>query len=75
MPYCLIFLLLENFPTGLHLRAGIYFVDSLPKTHSGKFIRKEITEMLKKMFIAAKENDPLIQSYLSDIPDNYKRLI
>lgn len=69
------FFLIENFPNGLKLRGGVYFVDSLPKTPSGKYIRKEITEMLKKMFNATKENDPLIQSYLSDIPDNYKRLI
>lgn len=65
----------ENFPNGLKLRGGVYFVDSLPKTHSGKFIRKEITHMLKKLFDELKSSDPLIQSYLSDIPDDYKRLI
>lgn len=66
---------IENFPDGLKLRGGVYFVDSLAKTHSGKFIRKEITDTVKKLFIAAKESDPLIQLYLSDIPDDYRRLI
>ena len=66
---------IENFPNGLKLRGGVYFVDSLPKTPSAKFIRKEITDTVKKLFNAAKESDPLIQSYLSDIPDEYRRLI
>lgn len=65
----------ENFPNGLKLRAGVYFVDSLPKTPSGKFIRKQITDVIQKLFNAAKDSDPILQGYLSDIPDDYKRLI
>lgn len=68
-------MLTEHFPDGLKLRGGVYFVDSLPKTHSGKFIRKEITDAIEYMFNAAKENDPQIQQYFSDISDDYKRLI
>lgn len=64
-------------PNGLKLRGGVYFVDSdsIPKTNSGKYIRKEITDTVKRMFNATRENDPLLQSYLSDIPDEYKQLI
>lgn len=69
------YLLTENFPNGLRLRGGVYFVEALPKTPSGKFIRRDITDTVKSMFDATKESDPLLQSYLSDIPDDYKRLI
>lgn len=71
----IVYLLIENFPNGLKLRGGVYFVDSLPKTNSGKYIRKEITDTVKGMFNATKDTDPLLKSYLSDIPDDYKRLV
>lgn len=65
----------ENFANGLRLRAGVYFVDSLPRTHNGKLIRNKITQMAAEMFKVAKENDPDIQKCLSEIPEEYKRLI
>lgn len=72
---CLIISKIDNFANGLKLRGGVYFVDLLPKTPSGKFIRKQITDVVKKLFNAAKDSDPRLQGYLSDIPDDYKRLI
>ena len=67
--------MIENFSNGLRLRGGVHFVDSLPKTHNGKFLRNKITEMAEKMFKVAKENDRDIEKYLSDIPDEYRKLI
>lgn len=70
-----VFVFTENFANGLRLRGGVYFVDSLPKTHTGKLIRKKITEMTEKLFKMTKQTDPDIQKYLSEIPDEYKKLI
>lgn len=68
-------LMIENFPDRSKLRGGVYFVDSLPKTHNGKMIRKEITDLATAKFTSAKSNDPDLQSYLSDFPDEFRRLI
>lgn len=65
----------EKFPEGLQLRGGIYFVDSIPKTHNGKFKRNKIVKMAEEMFKAAIKSDRDIQRYLSDIPNEYKKLI
>uniref|UniRef100_A0A182QIE9 AMP-dependent synthetase/ligase domain-containing protein n=1 Tax=Anopheles farauti TaxID=69004 RepID=A0A182QIE9_9DIPT len=31
------------------LRGGVYFVEELPKTHSGKILRRKVTEMIRAM--------------------------
>lgn len=65
----------DHFPKRLWLRAGIYFVESLPKTGSGKLVRREIAKVAIKMFEEAKESDPNIRSYVSDIPEAFRKLI
>lgn len=66
---------LEKFPSRSRLRGGVYFVDSLPNTHSGKLIRRKITEIATDMFKAAKSSDPDVQSYLREIPEEFRKLI
>lgn len=66
---------IEKFPIRSRLRGGVYFVDSLPKTFTGKPIRKEIVEIAAQRFKSIKESDPDIQSYLSDIPEKFRKLI
>lgn len=65
----------EHFPSRSRLRGGVYLVESLPTTHNGKLIRRQITELATEMFKTAKENDPDIQSYLKDIPEEFRKLI
>lgn len=65
----------ENFPNGLKLRAGIYFVDAIPKTPTGKFSRKKVTELAEQHFKMAKQNDPDVQQHLLDISEEYRRMI
>lgn len=69
------FLRLDNFPRRLWLRAGVYFVESLPKTGTGKLVRREIIKIATKLYEEAKHNDPDIQSYASDIPEAFRKLI
>ncbi|XP_073843612.1 uncharacterized protein [Musca autumnalis] len=38
---------MQNFE---HLRGGVYFVDSFPRTASGKTIRRNVTEMCEKLW-------------------------
>ena len=57
------------------LRGGVYFVDSLPKTPSGKVIRGKVTELATEIFHKAGINDPDIQSYIADIPEYVRKLI
>lgn len=66
---------LEHFPNQTRLRAGVYFVDSLPKTSNGKLVHREITKLASEMFDVAKQSDPEIQSYFSDIPAEFEKLI
>lgn len=70
-----IHIFIEKFSSGLRLRAGIYFVDSIPKTPTGKFVRKKVMELAEQFFKVAKEVDPDVQKHLLDIPDEYKRLV
>lgn len=65
---------IEKFPIRSRLRGGVCFVDSLPKA-TGKPIRKEIVEIAAQRFKSIKESDPDIQSYLSDIPEEFRKLI
>lgn len=57
------------------LRGGVYFVDSLPKTPSGKIIRRKVAEYATELFHKSGINDPLIKSYISDIPEVVRKLI
>lgn len=63
----------EPFPRRLWLRAGVYFVKS--KTGTGKLLRREITKTASQLFEKTKHNDPDIQSYVSDIPEAFRKLI
>lgn len=65
----------DHFPKRLWLRAGVYFVESFPKTGSGKLMRGEITKIVREMFENVKQNDPDIRSYVSDIPEAFRKLI
>lgn len=66
----------ETLPKRSWLRGGVYFVDSLSKTNNGKLLRREITKIASKMFREAKQNnDPEIESYLSDLPIEFRQLI
>lgn len=65
----------ENFSNPSKLRGGIYFVDSLPKTHNGKLIRKKITQIATEMFRKIQDTDPDIQLFLSDIPEEFRMFI
>lgn len=66
---------IDNFPNGLKLRAGIYFVDSIPKTPTGKFVRRKATELAEQLFKVAKESDLDVQQHLLDISEEYRRMI
>lgn len=68
-------LILENFPERSWLRAGVYFVQSLPVNSNGKLLRREITKTAIELFEAAKLSDPDIRSYVSDIPEAFRKLI
>lgn len=65
---------LDKFPNRYKLRGGIYFVDALPKTNSGKPLRPKITAMAAEYFKMAKQNDP-IKAFLMDIPEEFQHLI
>lgn len=67
--------MIDRFPKRSWLRAGVYFVESLPKTGSGKLVRREITKMATEMFEKAKRNDPNIQSYFLDIALEFRNII
>lgn len=69
------FIIVETFPKRSRLRGGVYFVDSLEKNLNGKLMRKTVTEMATALFKAAKNNDPDIQSYLQDIPEEFRKMI
>lgn len=74
--YLLIYIFyLDNFPNRYKLRAGVYFVDSIPKTHTGKHIRGQATKLATQLFDKLKENDPVIKLFLSDIPEQFRKLI
>lgn len=66
---------LENFPSRLKLRGGVYFVDSLPRTKNGKLRRKEITDIATELFRATMDTDPQIQLHLSEIPSEFRNLV
>lgn len=38
----------DKFPTQKHLHGGVYFVDSLPMTPTGKFKKKLVTDIATK---------------------------
>lgn len=65
----------ENFSDGLKLRAGVYFVDTLPRTHNGKLMRNKATKMAEEKFIIAMGNDPDVRNHLFDISVGYRKLI
>lgn len=67
--------IIENFADGLKLRGGVYFVDSIPKTPTGKFVRKQATEIATKLFETAKNTDKDVRQYLLDIPENFRKII
>ena len=67
--------ILEKFPKRSWLRAGVYFVESLPKTNNGKLVPREITKMASEMFEELKQKDTDIQLYLADIPLEFRKLI
>lgn len=50
-------------------------MNELPKTHNGKMIRKEITKFATQKFRSARENDAELQSYLDDIPKEFREII
>lgn len=66
---------LDKFPNRSKLRAGIYFIDALPKTNSGKPMRPKIIAMATELFKTAKQNDPIIKSFLMDIPVGFQHLM
>lgn len=66
---------LDTFPNRSKLRAGVYFVNSLPKTTSGKPMHSKIVEITAELFNVAKYNDPIVKSFLMDIPTEFKHLI
>lgn len=57
------------------LRGGIYFVDSLFKTHNGKLDRIQIRKQAAYLFYKAQNSDPDIQTLLNDFPEDYRKLI
>lgn len=59
----------------MKLRGGVYFVDSLPRTKSGKLRRKEITDIATKLFHATMHMDAQIQLHLSEIPSEFRNLV
>lgn len=71
----IILFIIDKVPSHSKLRGGVYIVDSLPKTHNGKIVRRTILEKTTKMFEAIKNIDLDIQSYLQDIPDEFRKLI
>lgn len=66
---------LDHFPSRLWLRGGVYFVDSFPKTATGKIIRRKVTELATDKFYKAGVNNSDIQSYIADIPEEFHHLI
>ncbi|XP_031635418.1 4-coumarate--CoA ligase-like 7 [Contarinia nasturtii] len=68
-------LVANHFPKREWLRGGVYFVDSLPKTPSGKIIRRKVAELATEIFHKRGINDPDIQAYIADIPEEYHKLI
>lgn len=64
-----------NFPNRAKPRGGVYFVDKLPKNHNGKLIRSEISHYATEQFRTARENDAELQSYLADIPEEFRAII
>lgn len=67
---------LDKFPDRSWLRGGVYFVESLAKTHNGKVVKREVTQLAQKLFERAlKTNDEMVLASLSVIPDEYRRLI
>lgn len=68
--------LLDNFSDRLKLRGGIYFVQSLAKTNTGKLRREAITHRAAEMFREAiRCNSSDIRSYLADIPDQFIKIM
>lgn len=65
----------EKYSSRSRLGGGIHFVDSMPKTNSGKVIRREVMEMASEFFKTARNTDPHIQSYLQEIPEDFRDLI
>lgn len=66
---------IAKFADNLKLRGGVYFVDSLSKTDTGKFRQRDITKLAAELFSRAKISDPDIQSYLLDIPEEFRTII
>lgn len=65
----------DKFPNRSKLRAGVYFVDALPKTNSGKPMRPKIIAMAAELFKTAKQKDSVVKSFLSDVPVEFHHLI
>lgn len=75
MQFSIFFSVLENFPSRLKLRGGVYFVDALPRTKNGKLLRKEITDVATEMFRAIMDTDADIQLHLAEIPEEFRKLV
>lgn len=52
-----LFIYLDNFTDYKRLRGGVYFVDSLPLTPSGKILRRCVKEIAIEMFNEISEPD------------------
>lgn len=57
------------------MRGGVYFVESLAKTHNGKPAKTEIAELAQKLFERAVKNDEMVRASLSVIPDEFRNVI
>lgn len=45
-----IYIVLAKFPDQCHLRGGVYFVDTIPTTGSGKVLHREARKMATKLY-------------------------
>lgn len=50
LKFVVLFLFVDNFADYKRLRGGVYFVDSLPLTPSGKVRRQKVKEMLIELY-------------------------
>lgn len=44
------YFILDHFADHYKLRGGVYFVVSMPTTHSGKLLRREVKAMVIELF-------------------------
>lgn len=64
----------DKFDNYAKLRGGVYFVDSFPRTLTGKVVYRNVKEYATKMF-KARATDPIIQEFIADIPEEMRNLI